>query len=63
MLDILFQLINFFGKNPGCSPTGYGRESRDCGYQIGTIYNDSVSSLIWVENQVSLGSNETVTGK
>jgi len=27
------------------------------------IYNDVASGLIWVENQVSLGANETVMGK
>ena len=26
-------------------------------------YNDAASGLIWVENQVSLGANETVMGK
>ena len=26
-------------------------------------YNDEASGLIWVENQVSLGANETVMGK
>ncbi len=44
-------------------PEGYGRESTDPRFQGGTIYNDVVSGLIWVENQVSLGANETVMGK
>jgi hypothetical protein len=44
-------------------PTGYGRESKDPCFQGGTIYNDSASGLIWVENQVSLGANKTVMGK
>ncbi len=44
-------------------PTGYGRESQDRRFQGGTIYNDAASGLIWVENQVSLGANETVMGK
>ena len=39
------------------------RESRDRSFQGGTIYNDAAPSLIWVENQVSLGSNDTVMGK
>jgi len=43
-------------------PTGYGRESQDRRFQGGTIYNDAASGLIWVENQVSLGANETVMG-
>ena len=29
----------------------------------GTIYNDAASGIIWVENQVSLGANETIFGK
>ena len=53
----------FICRTPGRLPTGYGRESRDRRYQGGTIYNDAASGLIWVENQVSLGSNETVMGK
>jgi hypothetical protein len=44
-------------------PTRYGRESQDHRFQGGTIYNDAASGLIWVENQVSLGANETVMGK
>ena len=44
-------------------PEGYGHESADRCFQDGTIYNDAASGLIWVENQVSLGANETVMGK
>ncbi len=44
-------------------PKGYGPESADRRFQGGTIYNDAASGLIWVENQVSLGANETVMGK
>jgi hypothetical protein len=43
-------------------PEGYGRESADWHFQGGTIYNHAVSGLIWVENQVSLGANETAMG-
>jgi hypothetical protein len=32
-------------------------------FQGGTIYNNAASGLIWVENLVSLGANETVMGK
>ena len=52
-----------FCKTPVSLRTGYGRESSDRGFQGGTIYNDAASSLIWVGNQVSLGSNNTVIGK
>ena len=44
-------------------PSGYVRERRHDRFHGGTIYNDATSSLIWVENQVSLGENETVLGK
>ena len=50
----------FICKTPGCLPTGFERESQYCRFQGGTIYNDAASGLIWVENQVSLGANETV---
>jgi len=53
----------FICRTPGRLPEGYGRESSDRRYQGGTIYNDAASGLIWVENQVSLGANETVMGK
>jgi hypothetical protein len=53
----------FFCRTPGCLPKGYGRESADRCFWGGTIYNDAASGLIWVENQVSLGANETVMGK
>jgi hypothetical protein len=44
-------------------PEGYGRESKELCLQGKTIYNDAALGLIWVENQVSLGANETVMGK
>jgi hypothetical protein len=53
----------FINKTPGCLPTGYGQESQHHRYQGGTIYNDTAPGLIWVENQISLGANETVMEK
>ncbi len=53
----------FICRTPGQLPEGYGRESQDRRFQGETIFNDSTSGLIWVENQVSLGANETVMGK
>jgi hypothetical protein len=52
----------FICKTPGHLPSRYGRESQDCRFQGGTIFNDAASGLIWVKNQVSLGANETVMG-
>ena len=60
-LEILFQLIIFlillvvYLLVMGGSHVGR--------FQVSTIYNDSDSSFIWVENQVSLGINETVKVK
>ncbi len=48
---------------PKLLPTRYGRESQDCCFQGGTIFNDASAGLIWVENQVSLGANKTIMGK
>ena len=50
-------------RTPGRVPNVYGRERRENRFHGGTIYNDAASGLIWVENQVSLGANETVLGK
>ena len=53
----------FFVRTPRRLPNGYGHERRENRFHGGTIYNDAASGLIWVENQVSLGANETVLGK
>ncbi len=53
----------FICKMPGGLQTRYERESQDCHFQGSTIYNDAASGMIWVENQISLGANETVMGK
>ena len=53
----------FVCKTTGCLPTGYGGDSSDYCYQGSTIYNDATSSLIWFENQISLGSNDILVGK
>ncbi len=53
----------FVCRTPGRLPGGYGCESPNGRFHGGTIYNDAASGLIWVENQVSLGSSETIMGK
>ena len=50
-------------RTPGWLPSGYGCENTNNKFHGGTIYNDAASGTIWVENQVSLGSSETITGK
>ena len=58
-----FSTDQFFCKTPGCLPTGYRKGSCARYFKGGTINNNSASSLISVENQFSLGSNDTVMGK
>ena len=53
----------FVVRTPVRLPNGYGRERCKNNFHGGTIYNDAASGLIWVENHVSLGANETVLGK
>ena len=42
---------------------GYGKYPSSYRFHVGTLYNDSATSIIWVENQVSLGASETFLGK
>ena len=64
-----YEVVDFFStdkfvvRTPGRLPNGYGRERHENCFHGGTIYNDAACGLIWVENQVSLGANETVLGK
>jgi hypothetical protein len=51
----------FVCKTPGRLPSGYGCSGKR--FNGGTIYNDAASGLIWVENQVSLRTSETIMGK
>ncbi len=53
----------FICNTPGQLPSGYGRKAPDRRFQGGTIYNDAASGLIWVENQISIGFNETMMRK
>ena len=58
-----FSTYPFVCKTPISLPTDYGRESSGLLFQGGNIYNDAASFLIWVENKVSLGSNDTLMDK
>ena len=53
----------FVVNTPGQFSTRYGREYSSSHFHGGTLYNDVAISIIWVENQVSLGASETVLGK
>ena len=50
-------------KTPGRLPEGYGPE-RDCNkFHGGNIFWDTAPKITYVENQISLGANETATAK
>ena len=53
----------FIVKTPGRLPSGYGREPSHQRFHGGTIFKDAATGIIWIENQVSLGANETVMAK
>ena len=48
-------------KTPGRTPTGFGNSTTR--FNGGTIFRDSASKAIFVENQVTLGAGETVLSK
>ena len=50
-------------KNGGRLPTGYGRKCTSNEFHDGTLFRDAASKYIYVQNQVSLGTRETVTVK
>jgi hypothetical protein len=62
-LVFLFPLIISFAMTPSRLPEGYGCESKDCHFWWVAIYNDAAWGIIWVENQVLFGANQTVMGK
>ena len=53
----------FLVNKPGRFPTGYGRESSSSRFLVVTVYNDAATGIIWVFNNLSLGSSETVLVK
>ena len=53
-------IVNPFPAGQGSPLLLWGTNGR---FHGGTIYNDAASGLIWVENQVSLGSSEIIMGK
>jgi hypothetical protein len=63
-LVMLFPLISSFARPLPGSLKGMADVSQKINvFRGGVIYNNAASSLIWVENQVSLGTNEMVMGK
>ena len=62
-VEDLVSTDQFVCRTPGRLPSGYGREGTNGRFHGGTIYNDAASELIWVENQVSLGSSRNHHGQ
>ena len=50
----------FTVKTPGRLSSGYGQEVPNIRFHGVRIYNYATYGVIWIENQVSLGSGETV---
>ena len=48
----------FVVNNTDRLPTGYGQDYYSYHFYGGTLYSDASTGIIWVENQVSLGSIE-----
>ena len=53
----------FVLKIPGRLTYDFGSEGPNCRFRGGTIFNDSATGIIFVENQILLGSGETIMGK
>ena len=48
---------------PGCLPHTYGKEKKDDQYNGGTLFIDHVSSMVFIQHQVSLRTGETLQAK
>ena len=53
----------FFMKTSGWIQSIFCREGLNILFHGGTILSDDANGIIWVKNQISLGSGETVMGK
>ena len=59
--EYLVSSDHFVVKTPVRLPSGFGREGPNSSFHGDTIFNDDNNSIIWVDNQISLGVGETVT--
>ena len=48
---------------PGCLPHTYGKEKKDDQYNGGTLFVDQASSMVFIQHQVSLQTEETLKAK
>ena len=53
----------FFMKTSGWIQYIFGREGLNIRFHGGTILSDDANGIIWMKNQILLGSGETVMGK
>ena len=53
----------FFCKTPGRLLQGFGHEGEANSFHGGTIFNNAAIGVIWVENQVTLGTGDTLIAK
>ena len=56
----MFSANQFIVKNPGCLPSGYGREGSQIHFHGRTVFGDAATGTIWIKNKVYLGVGETV---
>ena len=53
----------FVVNNLGWFPIGNVKDSSSSGFYGGMFYSDAITSFIWFENQVFLGSSDIFLGK
>ena len=56
----LVSAYQFLVNTPGQFTTGYGLYYSSSFFHGGTLYNDAVTGIVWVENQLYLGASEAV---
>ena len=56
-------MYQFVAKRYGHLPTGFRREAKSNRYRCGTIFDDASMGIIWVKDQVSLGTFEALSSK
>ena len=50
-------------ETPELLSSDFVREVSNSCFRGGTVFNDAATGIIWVENQISLGSGETFVYK
>ncbi len=60
---VIFSVNQDVINTPDILLLGYGREALHNQFDGGTLFHGAVTSLIWAENQVSIGAGETLMAK